>query len=627
MPSESSFFTRLSIHLRRILPMVIVDALILTTTYPFALWLRVVSWPITAERLLFLGFIVLVILISLYYARAYHRVWTQTSGYSVLSLVWAVMIPTFLIIPINYMTNPRMFPTSVILASSLLSLMGIVAVRYRSRITTEALLSSLRGNNPSGTRVLIVGAGESGETLAWRLQHRFRTGQSFQIIGFIDDNADKQGRYIEGLPVFGERHLIPTVVDEHHIDLIVVAIHNIDGADFRDILNYCEQTSALIKVVPDTLALLDNRTKAAPIRDVLPEDLMGRTTIERHSSVNLSTITHKRILVTGAAGSIGSELSRQLSTYEPECLVLLDNNESGLYDLYIDLHTKHPTLRIEYLLQSVSNPVEIKAVFERFKPQLVFHAAAYKHVPVLEIFPQQALYTNVLGTLNVAQQAYEHEVERFVFISTDKAVNPSNVMGASKRLCEYIVHAYSKLDGHRTRFTAVRFGNVLGSRGSILPLFNHQLDNGWPLTVTHPDVTRYFMSIAEAVNLVIHAAAMTQGDEIFLLRMGEHVRILDIAERMIRLRGLRPYQDIDIQFVGLRVGEKLHEELHTDFELPSETPHPHIFKLNGWDYEIEPTILLEKIRALTIEGLPEDDNPLEALLHVLKVSGKAEFTN
>lgn len=622
MSQNSSFFTRLTIHLRRILPMVMLDALILTTTYPFALWIRVVSWPMTSERLLFLVFIVLFILASLYYARAYHRVWTQTSGYSVLSLVWAIMFPTAIIIGINYLIQPRMFPTSVILASSLLSLMGIVALRYRSRITTEALLTSLRGEQSTGTRVLIVGAGESGETLAWRLQHRFRTGQSFQVVGFIDDNADKQGRYIEGVPVFGHRHMIPTVVKDHQIDLIVVAIHNIDGVAFRDILNYCEKTNALIKVVPDTLALLDNRTKSIPIRDVLPEDLMGRSVIERHSSVDLSTIMNKRILVTGAAGSIGSELSRQLATYEPECLTLLDNNESGLYDLYIDLHTKHPELNIQYLLFSVAHPHEVKQAFDRVKPQLVFHAAAYKHVPVVELYPQQALMTNVLGTLNVAREAHTHHAERFVFISTDKAVNPSSVMGATKRLCEYIVHAYANLDA-QTRFTAVRFGNVLGSRGSILPLFNHQLDNGWPLTVTHPDVTRYFMSIAEAVNLVIHAAAMTDGDEIFLLRMGENVRILDMAERMIRLRGLRPYQDIDIQFIGLRLGEKLHEELHSEFEVPSETPHPHIFKLNGWDYVIEPKLFLENINTLIIEGLPEDTNPLEALLQALRMAVKA----
>lgn len=622
MLQKSSFFTQLMIHLKRVLPMIAVDALILITTYPFALWVRVVSWPLTIERLLFLLISVLFILASLYYSRAYHRVWTQTSGYSVLSLVWAVMIPTLIIIGVNYLTQPRMFPTSVILVSNLLSLMGIVAVRYRSRITAETLMASIRGGQNTGTRVLIVGAGESGETLAWRLQHRFRTGQSFQVVGFIDDNHDKLGRYIEGLPVFGDRHKIPEVVNKHDIDLIIVAIHNIEGQAFRDILNHCEQTNALIKVVPDTLALLDNRTKSVPIRDVLPEDLMGRSIIERHSAVDLNKIMNKRILITGAAGSIGSELSRQLATYEPECLLLLDNNESGLYDLYIDLHTKHPSTHIEYLLFNVADPAEVKLAFERFKPELVFHAAAYKHVPVLEIFPQQALNTNVYGTLNVARQAYEHQVERFVLVSTDKAVDPASVLGASKRLCEYIVHAYAKLEGHQTHFTAVRFGNVLGSRGSILPLFNHQLDNGWPLTVTHPDVTRYFMSIAEAVNLVIHAAAMTSGDEIFLLRMGENVRILDIAERMIRLRGLRPYQDIDIQFVGLRLGEKLHEELHSDFEKPSETAHPHIFKLNGWDYEIDPETLLENIHKLSIEGLPLDISPLDALLQPLRDATK-----
>ncbi len=618
-PPKPSFFKRLFIHLRRILPMVILDALIIATTYPFALWVRVESWPITVERLLFLGLILTLILTSLYYFRAYHRVWSQTSGHSVLSLIGAVMLPLAIIIPLNYSLSPRMFPTSVIVTATLLSLMGIVAVRYRSRIPTDALLTPFRGDTrPTPTRVLIVGAGESGEALAWRLQYRFRTGQSFQVVGFIDDNRAIEGRYIEDLPVFGQRHMIPTVVKQHQIDLIVVAIHNIDGRDFRDILAYCERTEALIKVVPDTLALLDNRTKSVPIRDVLPEDLMGRSIIERHSSVDLSPITHKRVLVTGAAGSIGSELSRQLATYDPECLIMLDNNESGLYDLYIDLRTKYPELPIQYMLKDISKQADVQTVFEQFSPHVVFHAAAYKHVPVLEIFPEQALRVNICGTLNLAQQAYEHQVERFVLISTDKAVHPSNMLGASKRLCEYVVHAYALLPNRQTKFTAVRFGNVLGSRGSVLPLFNHQIDNGGPLTVTHPEVTRYLMSIAEAVNLVIHAGAMTQGDEIFLLRMGETIRILDLAERMIRLRGLRPYQDIDIQFIGLRLGEKLHEELHTDFEKPSETLHPYIFKLNGWDYAIQPQTLLDQIRALCTAGFPPENPPLQTLVQLLK---------
>ncbi len=622
--SQISLAERFLQRLRRTLPLATFDTVIIAITYPLMLSVRESSIPFDRDKLFFVGAAILLTISLLYYFRAYHRVWQQTSGYSVLSLVAAVGISTIVMLVINLIVTPQPMPFSVLIAAHTLSLTGIVAIRYRSRLASGLNWRVLavffyKFPPPPATRVLIVGAGESGETLAWRLQHRFRKEVNYQVAGFIDDDIQKHRLLIEGLPVYGDRTQIPAVAQEHNIDLIIVAIHKIDGRDFRDILSYCEQTTARIKVVPDMLALLNENAIAAPIRDVEPEDLIGRSIIERHSSVDLNAVTHKRVLITGAAGSIGSELTRQMATYDPTLLILLDNNESGLHDLFIALKAQYPTLNIAHVLCDVTHKPTLRQVFDQYQPQIVFHTAAYKHVPLLEAYPHQALHVNVGGTLNMASLSHAHHIERFVMVSTDKAVNPSSVMGASKRLCEYIIHAYANMEDHSTYFAAVRFGNVLGSRGSVVPTFNKQINKGGPITVTDPHMTRYFMSISEAVNLVIHAACITQGDEIFLLRMGETVRILDIAERMIRLRGLRPYVDIHIEFVGMRPGEKLHEELHQEVENPGETIHPYIFKLSGWEHRIQPHAFLEAVGALISEGLPADTPPITALLSPIKL--------
>jgi len=289
----------------------------------------------------------------------------------------------------------------------------------------------------------------------------------------------------------------------------------------------------------------------------------------------------KVVLVTGAAGSIGSELSRQMTTYEPVKLLLLDNNESGLHDLYTELKAQYPTMNLVPVLADITQRETLEQIFKLHRPQIVFHAAAYKHVPMLQLFPYESVRVNIGGTRNLAELARDYEVERFVLISTDKAVEPSCVMGASKRSAELLMRALHEQNGHKTLFTAVRFGNVLGSRGSVAPTFNRQIDMGGPVTVTHPEMMRYFMTIAEAVNLVIHAAAMTTGGELFMLRMGEEVRIVELAERMIRMRGLRPNDDIEIRFSGMRPGEKLNEKLRRDDELEIPTVHPHIVRLEN----------------------------------------------
>ncbi len=330
---------------------------------------------------------------------------------------------------------------------------------------------------------MIIGAGESGQTLAWRLKHRM-SGGAYEIVGFIDDDPEKQNMFVEGCRVLGGRDEIIRIAEARNIDLIVVAIHNISGPDFRRVLTACESTKALIKVVPDLQELVNARQGAALLRDVQAEDLIGRNPITRHEAVDLAPVMDKVILVTGAAGSIGSELSRQIMLYKPTKAILLDNNESGLHDLVTELRSKFPAVELVPALVDITVRSSIHSIFESNRPQIVFHAAAYKHVPMLEYYPREALRVNIGGTRNVAELARDFGVERFVLISTDKAVNPSSIMGASKRVCELMLHALSKDKSCQTLFASVRFGNVLGSRGSVVPTFNRQIDSGGPVTVT-----------------------------------------------------------------------------------------------------------------------------------------------
>lgn len=526
------------------------------------------------------------ILVTLYAFRVYQRIWSKTSGHSVIVLVGAVFIATIIGMIVEALFRPRLLSPNSILISNAFALVGIVAVRYRSRLVSGfrwRWRAVWRNEFPeSPTRVLIIGAGESGQTLAWRLQHRSRDTR-YHVVGFVDDDPQKQRKIIEGCSVLGTRKDIQRLVDEKHIDLIIMAIHKIKGADFRDMLERCESTQARIKVVPDLFALMSDVSHGAPLRDVQPEDLLGRTVISRHEAVDLAPVTRKTILITGAAGSIGSELSRQIMHYQPTHVLLLDNNESGLHDLQIELEAECPDITMTPILGDITQLSRLRELFARYQPQVVFHAAAYKHVPMLQFHPLEALRVNMLGTLNIARLACDFGVERFVLISTDKAVRPSSVMGASKRVCELMLHALAGSGEYRTLFTAVRFGNVLNSRGSVVPTFERQIARGGPVTVTDREMTRYFMSIPEAVNLIIHAASMTKGDDIFILQMGEVVRIVELAERMIRLHGLRPYQDIAIQFSGVRPGEKMHEELFSADEKPQSTLHPNIIKLNTWE--------------------------------------------
>lgn len=583
----------------------LIDGIIIFGAYTAAVVLLLISDPDYARFVVPYGHIAVasvVMLVSLYLHGVYRRIWQRTSGYGVTIIISAVFVATLLIGGTILLFQIRPLPFQVVLLAHIFAFSGFVAIRYRSRLISglhwrwRAFFKHEFPDNPA--RVLIIGAGESGQALAWRLKHRFTRNAHYRIVGFIDDDPKKQGMLVESIPIIGTRHDIIRLAEQHRIDLIVVAIHNISGPNFREILTICEKTQALIKVAPDLHELVNARFNGTMLRDVQAEDLIGRAAITRHEGIDLAPVTHKTILVTGAAGSIGSELSRQIMLYDPTTAVLLDNNESGLHDLLVELQARHPGVKMVGALVDVTSRDALEAIFTRHQPQVVFHAAAYKHVPMLQHYPGEALRVNICGTRNLAELSSAFGVERFVLISTDKAVNPSSVMGASKRLCELMLHTMSMNPDNRTAFAAVRFGNVLGSRGSVVPTFNRQIDSGGPVTVTHPEMTRYFMSIPEAVNLILHAACMTSGDDIYVLKMGEVVRIVELAERMIRLRGLRPNQDIAIEFTGVRPGEKLHEELFNEIETPNPTQHPQIMQVNRWRGDFNSRLFWENLNAL-----------------------------
>lgn len=421
--------------------------------------------------------------------------------------------------------------------------------------------------------LLIIGAGMGAREIIIAIQNSMK--DKYNIVGIIDDDISKLNRYILGVKVLGKRYDIPKIVKENDVDIIFFAINKIDAVSRRKILEICQETGVKTRVLPTTEEVINKQGAMNSLRDVEIEDLLGRDAIHLDNKNIQSLIKGNTVLVTGGGGSIGSELCRQIMKYNPEKLVILDIYENNLYDIEIELKAEYPKGQIEAVIASVRDEARLKEVFEEFKPSLVFHAAAHKHVPLMENNPLEAIKNNVFGTYNVVNCADKYEVEKFVLISTDKAVNPTNIMGASKRLCEMIVQAKNKVS--KTEYVAVRFGNVLGSNGSVIPLFKKQIEKGGPVTVTHKDITRFFMTIPEAVQLILQAVTYAEGGEIFVLDMGEPVKIYDLAISLIKLLGYEPNVDIPIQITGLRPGEKLYEEILMEEEGLQATKHNKIF--------------------------------------------------
>lgn len=442
---------------------------------------------------------------------------------------------------------------------------GMVRLSYR--IFTTITISNYSKKN--GKRVMIVGAGTSGAVILKEMTtSRFSEGR---VICFVDDDLNKVGKFLNGVPIAGKRKEIPSLVEKHFIDEIYIAMPSASAKDRKEIIEICRETKCRLKILPGIYQLLNGDVSIAKLREVEIEDLLGRESIRVNLDEILNYVSNKVVLVTGGGGSIGSELCRQIAGHKPKQLIVFDVYENNAYDLQQELKDKFPKLNLIVLIGSVRNTHRIESVFEKYRPDIVYHAAAHKHVPLMEDSPCEAIKNNVFGTYKTAKAADKYGTKRFVLISTDKAVNPTNIMGASKRMCEMIIQMMNSQS--KTDYVAVRFGNVLGSNGSVIPLFKKQIEQGGPVTVTHPEIIRYFMTIPEAVSLVLQAGAYAKGGEIFVLDMGEPVKILDLANNLIRLSGYRPEEDIKIEFTGLRPGEKLYEELLMKEEGLQDTPN------------------------------------------------------
>lgn len=458
------------------------------------------------------------------------------------------------------------------------------------------------GHPESNIRIMIVGAGEAGATLLREIRgSQYTHGR---VVCFIDDSDYKVGKNLNGVPIVGNRDKITEAVDKYRINKIYIAMPSATAHERKDIIEICRKTSAEIKVLPGIYQLVNGEVSVSKLRDIQIEDLLGREPIRVNLDEVMGYIKDKVILVTGGGGSIGSELCRQIARHAPKLLIIFDIYENSVYDLQQELKHDYPDLNFIVLIGSVRNTHRINSIFEEYRPNVVFHAAAHKHVPLMEDSPNEAIKNNVFGTYKTAQAADKYGAERFVLISTDKAVNPTNIMGASKRICEMIIQMMARHS--KTNFVAVRFGNVLGSNGSVIPLFKKQIEQGGPVTVTHPDIIRYFMTIPEAVSLVLQAGAYAKGGEIFVLDMGEPVKILDMAKNLIRLSGYEPDMDIKIEFTGLRPGEKLYEETLMDEEGLRETPNKLIHI--GMPIDFDEKIFISKLQKLEIDSIKDLKN-------------------
>ena len=446
---------------------------------------------------------------------------------------------------------------------------------------------------------MVVGAGAAGYMLVREMKNSKHLNRKIPCI--IDDDPKKLGTYLQGIPIVGAKETIPAMAKKYDVEEIIIAIPTLKESKKKELLEICQETACKIKILPGIYQMVNEEIDVSMLKDVKIEDLLGREPIDLHLEEIAEYIGGKTILVTGGGGSIGSEICRQVALHKPKRLIIVDVYENNAYEIQLELQKKYPDLDLVTLIASVRDKKRIEEIFEEYHPDIVYHAAAHKHVPLMEDSPNEAIKNNVMGTYNVASASNKFHVRKMVLISTDKAVRPTNVMGASKRICEIIIQAFAQLSP--TEYAAVRFGNVLGSNGSVIPIFRRQIETGGPITVTHPDIIRYFMTIPEAVSLVLQCGAYAKGGEIFILDMGEPVKILDMAKKMIRLSGLVPGKDIEIVFTGLRSGEKLYEELLIDDKNLVETENKRIFVAQMG--EINPIDVCKKIKRLIDKAYQE----------------------
>ena len=543
--------------------------------------------------------------------KTYKNITRYENGNDYLVYVLACLISCTIMVFFNVLNIIPTVDERTNLIAGLIIVISVIGYRVLLRMILNDTYEG-KVKNDDRKKVLIIGAGEATKILISTIRSSMKN--IYNIVGLIDDNPNKVDYAISGKKILGTRFDIPRICKENNVDVIFFTISNISNEDRKKILEICQETGCKVRILPGTKELIKDKPIMQNFRDVEIEDLLGREPIKLDNKNIKELIHNKVVLVTGGGGSIGSELCRQIMRFSPERLVIVDIYENNLYDIEQELKYNYPNAKIDAIVASVRDKDRLNEIFNEFKPYLVFHAAAHKHVPLMETSPLEAIKNNVFGTYNVVNCADEYNVKRFVLISTDKAVNPTNIMGATKRLCEMIIQAKNKVSN--TEYVAVRFGNVLGSNGSVVPLFKKQIAHGGPVTVTHKDITRFFMTIPEAVSLVLQAMSGAKGGEIFVLDMGEPVKIYDMAKKLIKLSGLEPDVDIQIKVTGLRPGEKLYEEILMAEEGLTETKHDKIHIAKPCNVDIKMIInKLDKLKRLVDTNNNENLKEIKETVH------------
>jgi FlaA1/EpsC-like NDP-sugar epimerase len=613
---------------RNLLVILLLDALLLLGSFYLSHLIRFdfnpPDWAMVRFRQ-FLPVVVVLKLVCFYWLGLYKGMWRYTGMADLINVIKAATVASLgLIVVVLYETRFDMVSRSVFVIDWGLTLMLIIGVRVFIRLcfenfTREFRISDLRQivssifgeKNKKGRAMLIIGAGDCGEKIC----RQFRENPSVQshVAGFLDDDKSKTGRRIHGVPVLGTIDDIETIAPGMGIEDVIIAIPSAGSGRMRQIVDLCKKADVNFKIIPDMGELIDGRIDISAIRNVEYRDLLGREPVQLDKEKIGKYLNQRTVLVTGAGGSIGTGLCRQICRFSPKKIILLERAESPLYEIDLELKKNFTRVEVVPMLADIQDKMELAGIFSRFQPEIVFHAAAYKHVPMLENHPWKAVENNIFGTRNLVTAARNSGCERFVFVSTDKAVNPTNVMGTSKRICELLVQKENVLADAGTRFMTVRFGNVIGSVGSVIPLFKKQIQEGGPVTVTHPDMIRYFMLIPEACQLILQAGAMGKGGEIFILEMGEPVKIDQMARDLIRFSGFEPDVDIKIVYTGLRPGEKLYEELMTDLEGVIPTNHQKIRVLNSHTGDV--SLLNSRLQELKIAAENRDPDQIRKVLH------------
>ncbi len=573
--------------------MLVTDALFIILALVLAYYLRFEAFSLSHNPLSYLLVlpVVLGVKLSVFYILGlYNGMWRYTGLRDLQNIIKAVLLSSAIIFSIMLLVNRfQGFSRSVFIMDAILTLLFISGSRVSIRCLLHRNHSRQQVRQVQKKKLLLIGAGDAAEQVVREVAANPLL--PYEVVGFVDDDPAKTGMRIHGIPILGGIDDLVEFVDQVDVEELLIAMSAITGQQMKRIVGLCQQTKLPYKVLPGLGELINGTVSVKAIRNICYTDLLGRDEVKLDQEKIGGYVTGKTVLVTGAGGSIGSELCRQLLRFHPKRLILFDSGEENLYAIQMEMEHEYAFNNYVTVLGQVQNKELLKKVFSQYKPEVVFHAAAYKHVPLVEINPWEAVTNNILAAKYLLEASIAHGVRRFVLVSTDKAVRPTNVMGASKRITELLMLAYGKSrmnnpssqdsDNHHTIFQAVRFGNVLGSSGSVIPLFKRQIEMGGPVTITHPDITRYFMSIEEAAQLIIQAGAMGSGGEIFLLKMGTPVKIADLARDLIQLMGFEPEIDIKITCTGLRPGEKLYEELITEGEGIVPTPHEKIMVLSG----------------------------------------------